>query len=121
LWLTLELNLGIANGGMAGGGQFIASIFPDAMVGGALRIDKQFQDAAFNEAVAELDSLAISGVIRANPNDALHIALEAKEAWPVGGGDPYFTGTLLFGATVPGEPEDDYSAVPSDEEEEVAP
>jgi hypothetical protein len=109
VWLSLELDLGVANGGTAGGGQFMASLFPDGMVGGAIRIDKQFQDDAFNEAIATMDDFAVSAVLLADPIEALDFKLEGKESWPHGGGDPYFTGTFLVAAKVPGEASDDYA------------
>lgn len=122
LWLTLELDGGPAGDGLYGGGQLIASILPEATVGGALRFEQQMMDDAaaatiVNDLEVGLDQTAVSGALRADPLDTLHLALEAKESWPRGGGDPYFTGTFLVSVMMGPEPGDDHAV--SDPPEEV--
>lgn len=120
LWLTLELDGGPAGKGFYVGSQLIASILPDATVGGAVRYDQQhMSDAAVEQLEVEMDNRAIAGALRADPTDTLHLALEAKESWPRGGGDPYFTGTFLIAVLAGPEPGGDY--VVSDPEEEPEP
>lgn len=118
LWLSLEVNGGPAGDGVVAGGQLVATLFGDATVGGALRFDQQFMsDAAVTALELEVDSTAISAALRADPSDVVHLALEAKESWPRGGGDPYFTGTFLISVGTP-DPSDEYAV--RDPPEEMA-
>ena len=110
LTLTLEGDAGMAGGGAFGGGQLIAQFLPNSAVPISLRVDEQqMSDAAVNETGYALDPTAISLGVRNSPNDWLHLALEGKESWARGGGDPYFTGTLQITVKTPGEPVDQFA------------
>jgi hypothetical protein len=111
LWLSLEINAGIAAGDPLIGGQFVANLFPDASYGGAVRGEMKFFEEATTDLLGDIDKFAVSASVRADPVGWLHLALEAKESWHRDGDDPYFTGTLYVAVMTPGEPYEDYAAV----------
>lgn len=104
LWVTIEPQAGVADGGALYGASLVGNILGDATVGGAVRAEYQHADS---KAVAVLGvgvpELAFAGAVRADPNDWLHLALEGKESLPGGGADPFFTGTF-FVSVWKGEP-----------------
>lgn len=109
MYVSTELNVGYADGDIIGGGQIVLDILPESVVGFDVRADKQFfTDKAATLLEVDVPSFALSGAVRVDPVDFFHVALEGKQTWPRGGGDPFFTGTLLLSAQVPGEPSSPY-------------
>lgn len=86
LWVVVELDAGMAGGGSFGGGQIIANVRPEAAVGGALRVDHQrMSPEAIDAMGAAVDRTAVTGSLRVDPNDWLHVALDAGLGVPEGG------------------------------------
>ncbi len=81
LWLTLQLEGGHAGEGVFWGGPlFIASLFPEAVVGGAVRAEAILFGASEAEALLEvpMPPLALSAAVHVWPTDWLYIAGEGK-------------------------------------------
>ncbi|MEQ1501441.1 MAG: hypothetical protein ABMB14_04380 [Myxococcota bacterium] len=113
LWLTLEIDAGLASGGGIAGGELVASLWPESIVGGALRVERQMTDTKAQAALTALEIpmaplTALSAGLRIDPASALHLALEAKETLPDDGA-ANFTGTFLVTVMAPGEPGDDFA------------
>ena len=105
LWLTLELNGGLVGSTPFFGGQVMANLFPDAVIGGAVRGEAQLVYPDEVEALlGDLPEYGVSGALRADLIPLTRLMLEAKESWPGDGGSPYFTGTLYV-SVMWGDPE----------------
>jgi hypothetical protein len=117
LWLSSEIDVGTAGGGILAGGMLIANVLPDGSYGGALRFEQFHVD---DEVVTALETTVpqttLSAALRADPLDWLHLSVEGKESFPGASADPYFTGTLLVAVSSPGEPYDDFATEDPPEE-----
>jgi hypothetical protein len=101
---------------MSEGGQLTVQIFPESVLGGVFRVDRQWMpDAAVEALGVSTDPLVLTAGTRFDPTEAVHVAMDVREAWPAGGGEPALTGTLLVAFQLPGEPSDDFSVRDSEE------
>jgi hypothetical protein len=107
LWLTLELDGGLVGDHPIYGGQVVVNLFPDRLVAGALRFDKQFNAADVgSELEIDLAEMAVTAGVRSDPTGWFHVAVDGGAVW-FPGVDPGMQATLLVDFHAP-EPDDDY-------------
>lgn len=101
LWLTLELDAGVVGSDPFFGGQFVANLFPESVVGAAVRLDAQPAPQAVEDALGlDLHPLVASVAGRVTPKDWFHAALEF-DLGVADGGDLLPSALLLIDVHVP--------------------
>lgn len=117
LWLSSEIDLGAAGGGILAGGELSAVVLPDGVAGGAVRFEELYAD---DELTTALETTApqhvLSAALSADPTEWAHVALEGKQSFPGDGSESFFTGTLLVSFFTPGEAYDDFAIADPPEE-----
>ncbi len=87
LWLTVELDGGVVAKDWFAGGQLVANLAPESIVGGAVRFDVHHATSGVEAALGvPVPPFVATAAARARPNDWLLVALSGSLAVERGGG-----------------------------------